>query len=684
MQKDSRYVIERLLTSFAYQDGVSAENVDALFTPGEDGITGTYTLSREYTEDPIEISLKTANNDSFATTCRLNIVFSEAKRKEASAEEIEAVQKKIAEAKLLLEEDYTQNSYQNLQKIIEEAEAKISVDDPSYDVISGQMNALILALNDMVSLKELKALISEAQSYDTSSYTYPSSYILAIQLNSSRNIVAKKDSTKEDVAEATSNMKSAIGSLRKSNEKLSDGSYKIPIGIYSISDGSNNLPAYFEKDAIVKIANNNMTISLSMMSNNGSWLTDLKYSINEAEVGSEAQTLEKDSDGNVLKYQFTVPYSEDDFVHLWGSSNEFNETKVNLFLDFQNAEEEPEPGEDWVNLTDGTYEIPLDIYYGNGSGQSTINRPFFDDKAKVEVSEGKMTVNLGMKENGGKWITGLKYGAVGGSGGTAAEAAEKDSTDNVLTWRFTMDYTEELIGLWLTKTGASYESTAALYLDFAQAEEMEEEPEPGEDWVNLTDGTYEIPLDIYYGNGSGQSTINRPFFDDKAKVEVSEGKMTVNLGMKENGGKWITGLKYGAVGGSGGTAAEAAEKDSTDNVLTWRFTMDYTEELIGLWLTKTGASYESTAALYLDFAQAEETEEDEEILQLKEELTELLETCNYAEQDYTEESWLAYKEAYDAAFKLSQDSSEVKENYSEAINNPELFTTLPRMWLKAT
>ena len=534
MQKDSRYVIERLLTSFAYQDGVSAENVDALFTPGEDGITGTYTLSREYTEDPIEISLKTANNDSFATTCRLNIVFSEAKRKEASAEEIEAVQKKIAEAKLLLEEDYTQNSYQNLQKIIEEAEAKISVDDPSYDVISGQMNALILALNDMVSLKELKALISEAQSYDTSSYTYPSSYILAIQLNSSRNIVAKKDSTKEDVAEATSNMKSAIGSLRKSNEKLSDGSYKIPIGIYSISDGSNNLPAYFEKDAIVKIANNNMTISLSMMSNNGSWLTDLKYSINEAEVGSEAQTLEKDSDGNVLKYQFTVPYSEDDFVHLWGSSNEFNETKVNLFLDFQNAEEEPEPGEDWVNLTDGTYEIPLDIYYGNGSGQSTINRPFFDDKAKVEVSEGKMTVNLGMKENGGKWITGLKYGAVGGSGGTAAEAAEKDSTDNVLTWRFTMDYTEELIGLWLTKTGASYESTAALYLDFAQAEE---------------------------------------------------------------------------------------------------------------------------------------TEEDEEILQLKEELTELLETCNYAEQDYTEESWLAYKEAYDAAFKLSQDSSEVKENYSEAINN---------------
>ena len=164
-------------------------------------------------------------------------------------------------AKLLLEEDYTQNSYQNLQKIIEEAEAKISVDDPSYDVISGQMNALILALNDMVSLKELKALISEAQSYDTSSYTYPSSYILAIQLNSSRNIVAKKDSTKEDVAEATSNMKSAIGSLRKSNEKLSDGSYKIPIGIYSISDGSNNLPAYFEKDAIVKIANNNMTIS---------------------------------------------------------------------------------------------------------------------------------------------------------------------------------------------------------------------------------------------------------------------------------------------------------------------------------------------------------------------------------------------------------------------------------------
>ena len=97
--------------------------------------------------------------------------------------------------------------------------------------------------------------------------------------------------------------------------------------------------------------------------------------------------------------------------------------------------------------------------------------------------------------------------------------------------------------------------------------------------------------------------------------------------------------------------------------------MDYTEELIGLWLTKTGASYESTAALYLDFAQAEETEEDEEILQLKEELTELLETCNYAEQDYTEESWLAYKEAYDAAFKLSQDSSEVKENYSEAINN---------------
>ena len=64
-------------------------------------------------------------------------------------------------------------------------------------------------------------------------------------------------------------------------------------------------------------------------------------------------------------------------------------------------------------------------------------------------------------------------------------------------------------------------------LTFAQAEEMEE-PEPGEDWVNLTDGTYEIPLDIYYGTGSGQSTINRPFFEDQAKVEVSEGKMTVS------------------------------------------------------------------------------------------------------------------------------------------------------------
>ena len=149
-----------------------------------------------------------------------------------------------------------------------------------------------------------------------------------------------------------------------------------------------------------------------------------------------------------------------------------------------------------------------------------------------------------MKENGGKWITGLKYGTVGGSSGTAAEAAEKDESDNVLTWQFTTDYTEELIGLWLTKTGASYESTAALFLDFAQAKEMEE-PEPGEDWVNLTDGTYEIPLDIYYGTGSGQSTINRPFFEDQAKVEVSEGKMTVSLGMKENGGKWVTGLNMG-------------------------------------------------------------------------------------------------------------------------------------------
>ncbi|MDO4266360.1 MAG: NEAT domain-containing protein [Eubacteriales bacterium] len=662
------------IISLKYADGVSAENPAAAFEAGTDGKTGTFTFTRGYTEDLIELSLQSYNNSPITATANLELDLSNAERAKATEEQLKAAMAKLEEAKLITEGDYTKSTYDALQAAIQDAQAKLSVDEPSYDIVAGQTKALTEAISNLISVKELRDKITEASTYihnapDKDSAGYEK---LSTKETEARGVLVKADATKDEIAAMIKELDEAIEAFKAESERkpLADGTYEIPLDIYmSQSTNPSGMNRAFFNSAELKVADGNMTVTLNMQESDSKWVTSLAYAANwtsDITEGTAAEAYETDSDGNVTKYRFTVPYTED-LIHLWlGKTGATYITQAELYLDFANAtlKAEPEPEE---GLADGTYEIPLDIYMSQSTNPSGMNRAFFNS-AELKVADGNMTVTLNMQESDSKWVTSLAYAANWTSDiteGTAAESYETDNTGNVTKYRFTVPYTEDLIHLWLGKTGAAYITQAELYLDFANAKLKPEEPESG-----LADGTYEIPLDIYMSQSTNPSGMNRAFFNS-AELKVADGNMTVTLNMQESDSKWVTSLAYAANWTSDiteGTAAESYETDNTGNVTKYRFTVPYTEDLIHLWLGKTGAAYITQAELYLDFANATEKSENPET-DRSALATYIAWADIYQESGFTTDSWNTFADALSVAKKVNEDTSASQTEIDTAVEN---------------
>lgn len=341
---------EDYVTSFQYDNG-GAEAEDGVIVNGEDGLPVSYAFTRAYTEDPIEIKLRSVTQNAFDYVCYLTMDISGAARKKATEEEINALSNKVLEARKLLEEDYTRNSYEALKGAIEKAETYLTVEEPSYDIISGQTAALAGAFHDLVSLVDLKAKIKEASEYKSSGYTEESYQALALELANARNILVKADASGEEVSVRTSRLQEAIQDLVPAGEEpgesgLEDGTYEIPMGLYNT--GTENVhmdsPYYRSAELTVSEAGSQMGVKLNMQANGESWITVLKYSTDGGETKTEVTDMEKDEAGNITAFRLSLPYTEERItLYARSTAKPYYDTKSDLVLDFAGAVKKQEP-----------------------------------------------------------------------------------------------------------------------------------------------------------------------------------------------------------------------------------------------------------------------------------------------------------------------------------------------------
>ncbi|MDD3252056.1 MAG: NEAT domain-containing protein, partial [Lachnospiraceae bacterium] len=252
---------------FFYDDGngTSADK-EAVIAENAAGIPETYQITRNYTDEPFDLSLKSVTRDQFAYSCSLELDFSQVQRKKASEEEITALKKAIETAKTITNTDYTSGSYQTLQAAIEKAETYLELDEPSYDIVSSQTKALEEAANGLVSLVDLRTKIVEAAAISSEGYTAASYETLAVRLAEAREVLATAAATKTAVEEALKQLTAAMEGLTLKGEdkvNLADGEYDIPATIYKQGMDTPASSNSYLGSAELKVENGNMTVKLN-------------------------------------------------------------------------------------------------------------------------------------------------------------------------------------------------------------------------------------------------------------------------------------------------------------------------------------------------------------------------------------------------------------------------------------
>ena len=150
--------------------------------------------------------------------------------KEASAEELAALQAKVTEAEGLKESDYTAESWANLQTELQESKDLLAQDKPTSAEVTEQTTHLTDALNNLVKVDQpvsidtssLEKAISDAEGLKETDYTADSWKALQTALQKAKSALEAKES-QTAVDEATNTLNKAIeGLVKKTPEKTED------------------------------------------------------------------------------------------------------------------------------------------------------------------------------------------------------------------------------------------------------------------------------------------------------------------------------------------------------------------------------------------------------------------------------------------------------------------------------
>lgn len=142
--------------------------------------------------------------------------------KEASAEDLAALQAKVTEAEGLTESDYTADSWSNLQTELQESKDLLAKEKPLEAEVKEQITHLTEAINNLVKVGQpvsvdtssLEKAISDAEALKEADYTADSWKAMQTALEKAKSALAAKES-QTAVDEASNTLNSAIKGLVK-------------------------------------------------------------------------------------------------------------------------------------------------------------------------------------------------------------------------------------------------------------------------------------------------------------------------------------------------------------------------------------------------------------------------------------------------------------------------------------
>ena len=148
--------------------------------------------------------------------------------KEASAEDLAALQAKVTEAEGLTESDYTADSWSNLQTELQESKDLLAKEKPLEAEVKEQTTHLTEAINNLVKAEQpvsvdtssLEAAIAEADGLKESDYTAESWATYQAALANARSVAEAKES-QEAVDQAKATLDAAKAALVKAEQPVS-------------------------------------------------------------------------------------------------------------------------------------------------------------------------------------------------------------------------------------------------------------------------------------------------------------------------------------------------------------------------------------------------------------------------------------------------------------------------------
>ncbi len=148
--------------------------------------------------------------------------------KEASAEDLAALQAKVTEAEGFTESDYTADSWSNLQTELQESKDLLAKEKPLEAEVKEQTTHLTEAINNLVKVEQpvsvdtssLEAAIAEAAGLKESDYTADSWATYQAALANARSVAEAKES-QEAVDQAKATLDAAKAALVKAEQPVS-------------------------------------------------------------------------------------------------------------------------------------------------------------------------------------------------------------------------------------------------------------------------------------------------------------------------------------------------------------------------------------------------------------------------------------------------------------------------------
>ena len=148
--------------------------------------------------------------------------------KEASAEDLAALQAKVTEAEGLTESDYTADSWSNLLTELQESKDLLAKEKPLEAEVKEQTTHLTEAINNLVKVEQpvsvdtssLEAAIAEADGLKESDYTADSWATYQAALSNARSVAEAKES-QEAVDQAKATLDAAKAALVKAEQPVS-------------------------------------------------------------------------------------------------------------------------------------------------------------------------------------------------------------------------------------------------------------------------------------------------------------------------------------------------------------------------------------------------------------------------------------------------------------------------------